>query len=483
MLGETLQKEELNMRCKIIFCWISRRNQNRSDDMKRCLHFCGIVAILALGLIGGSARAAWMNTDVTNTTGNVANDFHLVLESDNPINIANTYNFGSPPADVSFPDTDVSGSGTNDVTISWSGATVNSGQDTHVGFYAPGNLDVKVKKCIWTFGGLEILPRNLGMPSAEFDGVGTDYLVVRVNLWDGNDDPNLVGTMWWEGQGSTAIIGNFSDHATYASLAFRDPGPMIPLEDLNHTLGGFGSETDIVEIVPEIAPSGSLTTYFHQHDGDANSINIDLGGGSVSTGPISFELNPSDPNSYEIFNFDTMTVIEESDVLVSAPGLGLVGGNRLAVHISEAGTITSIDPNTFIPGVETYFEMTTDLTGEIIIPPGSPFEGFTWTNEKIQILRGYITIDEDGRIEIGFEWVKEIAVSGEITPPGQDPIPLDIAGIGLLRSYPAPDLCDYLLLVGDVDGDCKVGLSDLALISGNWLIDCDLTPLEPACAP
>lgn len=35
--------------------------------------------------------------------------------------------------------------------------------------------------------------------------------------------------------------------------------------------------------------------------------------------------------------------------------------------------------------------------------------------------------------------------------------------------------------VGDIDGDCKVNLVDLALFAGNWMVDCENNPEEAAC--
>ena len=44
------------------------------------------------------------------------------------------------------------------------------------------------------------------------------------------------------------------------------------------------------------------------------------------------------------------------------------------------------------------------------------------------------------------------------------------------------DVCRYSL-VGDMNHDCKVDLSDLALMAMNWLVDCDADPTNLACEP
>jgi len=42
--------------------------------------------------------------------------------------------------------------------------------------------------------------------------------------------------------------------------------------------------------------------------------------------------------------------------------------------------------------------------------------------------------------------------------------------------------CPYEL-AGDMNCDCRVDFLDFAMIADNWLIDCELTPDEPACIP
>jgi hypothetical protein len=51
-----------------------------------------------------------------------------------------------------------------------------------------------------------------------------------------------------------------------------------------------------------------------------------------------------------------------------------------------------------------------------------------------------------------------------------------------------PDFLDYsfycpYVIVGDLSGDCKVNMVDLALLASNWLLDCTLEPENPGCVP
>ena len=42
--------------------------------------------------------------------------------------------------------------------------------------------------------------------------------------------------------------------------------------------------------------------------------------------------------------------------------------------------------------------------------------------------------------------------------------------------------CNYVL-AGDLDGNCRLDLADLAVVAANWLIDCNANPADPACIP
>ena len=42
--------------------------------------------------------------------------------------------------------------------------------------------------------------------------------------------------------------------------------------------------------------------------------------------------------------------------------------------------------------------------------------------------------------------------------------------------------CQHLL-AGDLNDDCRVDFADLAIMAAHWLIDCDVSPADPACIP
>jgi len=44
------------------------------------------------------------------------------------------------------------------------------------------------------------------------------------------------------------------------------------------------------------------------------------------------------------------------------------------------------------------------------------------------------------------------------------------------------EVCPFRI-VGDLDGNCRIDFRDVALMAGNWLVDCHLNPQNPACVP
>lgn len=226
----------------------------RDTIIKAAVLCCSLLTVIGLQ----NADAALMNVDFKNSTGNVASDYHLKLVSSNPINISNTYRFGG---DVVFNPPTITGSGSNNLSLDFAGATVNNGQTTHIGFYAPGNFDIKVAESFWTFGNLEVLPR-IGMKSVAFNGASTDFLVERINLFSDLAGSNLVGTMWWEDQAASLRNFNYTTEPVFASFATLRSQNMIPLENLNHSLSGFGSESQIQYFAPVPEPSTLLLVGF-----------------------------------------------------------------------------------------------------------------------------------------------------------------------------------------------------------------------------
>ncbi len=55
-----------------------------------------------------------------------------------------------------------------------------------------------------------------------------------------------------------------------------------------------------------------------------------------------------------------------------------------------------------------------------------------------------------------------------------------LAVVAVCMSAKAQGNCAYHI-AGDLNSDCKVDLSDLAVLANNWLIDCNVDSEDPAC--
>lgn len=219
-----------------------------------------VMALVTVGLLTAlspAGAAILFNADIHNTTGLVVDDYHVKLVANGPINVTNTYEHGG---NVAFDDAlsggGVSGNGTNSVTINWSGATVNPGDTVHVGASGhPAPSDVRIVESWWTLGGARVSAGTDGLlASARFNGVAGDptWVVVQVRLFADPDGDDPIGTIWLEGEGTSAEVFNGTcEFPIFASWSFREPGPQVALDDLNPELEGFGPWTPVVQLDPE----------------------------------------------------------------------------------------------------------------------------------------------------------------------------------------------------------------------------------------
>ncbi len=180
--------------------------------------------------------------------------------------------------------------------------------------------------------------------------------------------------------------------------------------------------------------TGSLKMYFHSHEGTTDSITIDIGLGPMDTGPLTTTLDLTNPrNSFEIFDFDTMTVREEVDVILDAPLFAALGVDPIRMHSVETGTFT-ID-SFFDMDVRYEFDLTTDLNGTVVVPPGSPFEGWRWENKKTQSVSGSIEVGPGGGATGTV--TKTWTIGAKIYDPDDDFYPTQGTGMGTLSTTPA----------------------------------------------
>jgi hypothetical protein len=100
--------------------------------------FCGVVvlATVASPAVGQSIfHDPWLNWDFQNFTGQLANDFQIIVESGtfNPDPTKGEVLIGAPFPTFAVTHGDFDGDGDQDTKLKWSGADVPAGQIAHVG--------------------------------------------------------------------------------------------------------------------------------------------------------------------------------------------------------------------------------------------------------------------------------------------------------------------------------------------------------------
>lgn len=195
------------------------------------------------------------------------------------------------------------------------------------------------------------------------------------------------------------------------------------------------------------SPTGLLTLYFHEHTGVGSSIVVDIGGSSYETGPITYTLDPRFPlNSYETFDFETMTVREEADLIITAPLFDTQGIEPVMVHVTETGTF-SLSPTQPQPGED--YTILSVLSGTLIVPPDSIFGGWQWANNT----------EQTTEIETPFfKFRKHKRSEGTATTPSGVQHAMVFEGDGLLAIDPVPEPSALLALSSGVVGLIGLGM-------------------------
>jgi hypothetical protein len=245
----------------------------KHGDYKMCGYTTQILAITAAVIVLATSitnAKVLFNYDLPNTTGQAANDYHIKMEANENIDIIKTYEIGGDEQFANAMFDGVEGNGTKVVTINWHhipGYTVDQGQTTHIGAGIEGEEEEenpagwRITESWWTFDGEKLTSPTSGrLATVVFNGTISDnWLTVKIELYDDILGTNLIGTGWIEGRGTDATISNQTTGGSiYARWAFNTPtSTMIPLEELNESLGDFGPFTPIVELRPRDIPTVS----------------------------------------------------------------------------------------------------------------------------------------------------------------------------------------------------------------------------------
>jgi hypothetical protein len=165
---------------------------------------------------------------------------------------------GSPVTNIT-----VTGNGTDQVTVNYSGTTFSEGQWTHVGIRGTGTTDAMIQNAYWSINGTPVDSIDGHQAGVDFSGTSSQWMVVRVTDYDSMG--NVIGHNWSEAQaGGFSLVGNpgVNLYVSYATLLSPTE---IPLDQLNESLTGFGQESSIFTLsaVPEpsslvLASVGSL---------------------------------------------------------------------------------------------------------------------------------------------------------------------------------------------------------------------------------
>jgi len=205
------------------------------------------------------------NADIANTTGQTVNDYEIQLSlPGGSIYVSDVYmstaHNGQPGA--AFTMDTIANNGSGLVTIEFSGATLLPGQWTHVGAEGTSSSPAVVQTLAeWTFNGAPVGPNGLSgklldLPSGNAND--SNFETARVTFYDAPAIGNVIGHEWIEvnGNGPQDVqLVNSNPIPLYGSVAYLNSPTLIPLDQLNETLGGFGADGNIMTFsaVPEPA--------------------------------------------------------------------------------------------------------------------------------------------------------------------------------------------------------------------------------------
>jgi hypothetical protein len=187
------------------------------------------------------------NPDIFNRTNSIANDWHIHFRSieHHPLHISMTYEVGQVP----FPhaNTTVTGDGSSDVIINYSGAQLSVGQENHNGadiVYQSGDTLPAIVESYWTLDGSEILGSQ-ALISVQGAGNMAMFTTTKTELFSDANGTVKLGTVYSEVPGTTVTILN----------RVNAPGqPPAPVFARTATMAPSATELSLTALTSELDP-------------------------------------------------------------------------------------------------------------------------------------------------------------------------------------------------------------------------------------
>jgi len=252
---------------------------------------------------------------------------------------------------------------------------------------------------------------------------------------------------------------------------------------------------------------GQILSGSFEHEGDPNTL-------WYPAGPWVASDHESDANAIDPEILQTYSHLDKDGNLVTIEPVDgqyfvmlICGGSsdpyRPGVpQIPDYGRLTQIiDVNAGQNIIGAYFFATVDWyppfndTATIKLIPADPCSGLT------EILLAYIDVNSvvyyrgeygaGGCMNGWARFVRTIDTNEAgsyilellVQDTEDDDVPSFLAVDNLtITEGPVEPWCNYIL-AGDINNDCKVDFFDYAIMLENWLIDCSITPENPACVP
>jgi PEP-CTERM motif len=257
----------------------------RMHTMRLAIAAAAVMAMVPGATWAGSTFPNLNNQDMTCPTSGV-NDYEVVYTSKSPFTIGQIW-VGPPDSSSlgnknSFPpgtaskgefvnvsptgvvtydgktitNIVVSGNGTDKVEVTYSGTTFSAGQSAHVGIFGTGGSNATIANAYWTINGKPVNSLDGHQAGVKFTGTSSEYLLVRVT--DYNSSHQVIGHNWTEAQATGfTLVGNPGVNLNVSYATMLSPTE-IPLNQLNESLTGFGSESSIMTLSSTPEPSSMV---------------------------------------------------------------------------------------------------------------------------------------------------------------------------------------------------------------------------------